>query len=143
MGDDDILKNLLIQAIKFVGISGIGWFIDFSVYISLGFISNNLSLNNTISSWIGITFVFIFAIRKVFKNNSRISLKLKYLIYVVYQVFLIFFISKLLILINMLIVSNIDFQIIKDLSSLLSKIFVTPITMVLNFFVMKNIIEKL
>lgn len=138
-----LLKNLIIQAVKFIGVSGIGWILDFFIYTCLGLWSENLILNNTISSWVGVTFVFIFATRKIFKNKSRISLKWKYLIYIVYQIILIFLISKFLGLINIFIINNIDLQIIKDFSPILSKIIVTPITMILNFIVMKNIVEKL
>ncbi len=137
------MKNLIIQAVKFIGVSGIGWILDFFIYTCLGLVSENLILNNTISSWVGVTFVFIFATRKIFKNKSRISLKWKYLIYIVYQIILIFLISKFLDLINIFIINNIDLQVIKDFSPILSKIIVTPITMILNFIVMKNIVEKL
>lgn len=126
-----------------MGLSGIGWILDFCTYTGLGFLSKNLVLNNTISSWVGITFVFIFATRKVFQNNSKISLKWKYIIYVLYQVILIFFISKVLNGINGWIVSTITIEMILRFSSIISKILVTPITMVLNFLVMKGILERL
>ena len=132
-----------MQAIQFVGLSGIGWLLDFATYTVLGFVSENLVLNNTISSWVGVTFVFIFATRKVFQNNSKISLKWKYVIYILYQCVLIFFISKLLDVVNIFIIENIAIQLIQQFSAILSKIIVTPITMVLNFIVMKNVIEKL
>lgn len=111
--------------------------------MALGFVSKNLVLNNIISSWSGVTFVFIFATRKVFQNNSRISLKCKYLIYILYQCILIFFISKVLDGIHIAIVNNISIELVQRFSSIISKILVTPITMVLNFFVMKSVIEKL
>ncbi len=137
------MKNLLMQAVKFLGLSGIGWLLDFCTYTGLAFISKNLVLNNTISSWVGVTFVFIYATRKVFKNDSKISLKLKYAIYLVYQCVLIFFISKLLNVINGAIIFNIEIEFILRFSAIISKLLVTPITMVLNFFVMKGVIEKL
>lgn len=137
------MKRLLKQAISFIGLSGIGWILDFGTYTGLGFISNNLVLNNTISSWIGVTFVFIFATRKVFQNNSKISLKWKYVIYLLYQLVLIFFISRLLGIINIAVINNISNEIILRFSAIIAKIVVTPITMILNFFVMKGVIEKL
>lgn len=51
------LKKLFLQVLKFIGFSGIGWILDFSVYTGLGFFSSNLDLNNRISSWVGVTFV--------------------------------------------------------------------------------------
>ena len=75
------MKKLFIQAIRFIGLSGIGWILDFTTYTVLGVISANLVLNNTISSWVGVTFVFLLSTRIVFKNNSKIPLKWKYVIY--------------------------------------------------------------
>lgn len=56
---------------------------------------------------------------------------------------LIFLISKLLVQINLFLESNIQIDAINRVSSILSKLLVTPITMVLNFIVMKTVIEKL
>ena len=56
---------------------------------------------------------------------------------------MIVFISKLLDGINAMIVNNFDIEIILRFSSVIAKIVVTPVTMVLNFIVMKRIIEKL
>ena len=113
------------------------------MYTGLGFVSDNLAINNMISSWIGVTFVFIFATRKVFENNSRIPLKWKYFIYIAYQVVLIFAISKILTQINVVIVNIVEIEPIVHFSAIISKVLITPITMILNFFVMKNVIEKL
>jgi putative flippase GtrA len=143
MRSDNALKRLLGQAVRFIGLSGIGWILDFSTYIVLSRICENLVLDNFIRSWVGVTFVFIFATRKIFENNSRIDLKWKYLIYIVYQVLLIFLVSKLLGLIDSFIVSNISLAVVTRFSAIIAKILVTPITMILNFFVMKGLIEKL
>lgn len=132
-----------MQALKFVSLSGIGWLLDFGTYTLLGFVSINVVLNNIVSSWVGVTFVFIFATRKVFKSNSKISLSGKYLIYLLYQLILILLISKLLGVINTSIENNIDIALIVRFSAMISKILVTPATMVLNFFIMKGVIEKL
>ena len=137
------MKNLLKQAVGFVGLSGIGWILDFCTYTVLGFLSENLVLNNFISSWVGVTFVFIFATRKIFMNNSRIPLKWKYLIYIAYQFVLIFLVSILLGKIDGLITEYVTVGIILKFSFIISKIIITPITMVLNFFIMKGLIEKI
>ena len=129
------MKNLLKQAVKFVGLSGIGWILDFLTYTILGLISSNVVVNNIISSWIGVTFVFIFATRKVFQNQSQISLKWKYLIYLGYQVLLILLISKLLGQVNEFILVHNTIRIIGRFSTIIS--------MVLNFIVMKSVIERL
>lgn len=128
---------------KFIGLSGIGWILDFGTYTGLGLVWNNLVVNNTISSWVGVTFVFIFATRKVFDNVSKIPLKWKYVIYLLYQCILIFLISKLLNKINVILVTNIEISFVQQFSAIIAKILVTPLTMFLNFLVMKGIIEKL
>ena len=137
------MRNLLKQAVGFVGLSGIGWILDFCTYTVLGFLSENLVLNNFISSWVGVTFVFIFATRKIFMNNSRIPLKWKYLIYIAYQFVLIFLVSILLGKIDGLIMEYVTVEMILKFSFIISKIIITPITMILNFFVMKGLIEKI
>lgn len=137
------MKKLFRQGMKFIGLSGIGWLLDFSAYMVLGILSKNLFINNMISSWVGVTFVFIFSTRIVFQNKSKISLRWKYVIYLLYQCILIFFISKLLAAVNEWVISNITVMIIRNFSTILSKILVTPVTMVLNFFVMKGVIEKI
>lgn len=137
------MKKLLKQALKFIGLSGIGWIVDFSIYTILGFLSSNLFINNMVSSWIGVTFVFIFSTRTVFKNNSKISLRWKYVIYIVYQCGLILLISKLLDNVNVFILSHFTIELIQHFSGIISKVLVTPITMCMNFFVMKGIMEKI
>lgn len=136
------MLNLLKQAIRFVGLSGIGWILDFVTYTVLGLWFDNLVVNNIISSLVGVTFVFIFSTKKIFQNTGRIPLKWKYVIYVVYQLVLIFLISELLDLINTFILQHFTWELLLRFSAIVSKILVTPITMVVNFFVMKGLIEK-
>lgn len=138
-----MVAKLLQQAIRFVGLSGIGWILDFCTYTVLGFFSGNLVANNVISSWVGVTFVFIFATRKVFQNNSRISLKWKYVIYLLYQCVLIFLVSLLLKEVDGAIIKWVSIELIQAYSSIIAKIVITPITMILNFFVMKGVVEKI
>lgn len=137
------MKKIIWQIVHFVGLSGIGWILDFSTYTILGLVSDNLIVNNFISSLLGVTFVFIFATRKIFQNNSKISLKIKYFIYIFYQLVLILLVSKLLDGINSTIIFVSTYKLIKKYSKIISKICITPITMILNYMVMKGIIEKL
>ncbi|MBR0497104.1 MAG: GtrA family protein [Treponema sp.] len=137
------MKNLFVQAVKFFGISGIGWLLDFGIYTVLGFFFHNLFLNNIISSWVGVTFTFIFSNRSVFKSNSRIPVQAKYFLYLVYQVMLIFVISKALQFVDAQILRIFDAEIIVKSSFLIAKILVTPVTMFLNFVVMKILLEKM
>ena len=137
------MKNFINQVLRFIGLSGIGWTLDFFTYIGLGNISENLIINNIISSWVGVTFVFAFATRKVFTNKGSIPLRWKYVVYLLYQCVLIYFISRLLDILNSAITYYLQIGILLMLSPIIAKILVTPVTMILNFFVMKGIIEKL
>jgi len=137
------MKNLIKQAINFFGISGIGWILDIIVYtISTSIFKINVDVSNTFSSFIGVTFVFFVSTRKLFINNSKINIKIKYIIYIIYQVLLIFTASNImLILKDYLLTININL-IIKYIN-IIVKIIITPFTMVINFVVMKNLIEKI
>ena len=137
------LRALLMQALRFVGLSGIGWLLDFTVYTLLSTRVSNLAAVNMISSLVGASFVFAFSTRFVFRDNHRIPLFWKYCVYITYQIVLIILISLLLAKINALINTYISAVLIVRYSAILSKIIVTPITMTLNFFVMRFAIEKL
>ena len=77
------LKKILKQFINFLFLSGIGWLIDFTLYLLFSNVFNlKIIHSNILSSIPAVTFVFFVSTRKIFaKNNSRISLKEKYLIY--------------------------------------------------------------
>ena len=137
------LRHLLRQAVRFLGLSGIGWLMDFAVYTLLSLRMENLALVNVFSSLVGASFVFIFSTRFVFRDSHRIPLWLKYAIYIVYQLLLIFLISKLLAWIATGIAMHAPWTVLRRLAAILSKIIVTPITMTINFFAMKTVIEKL
>lgn len=137
------MKTLWRQVISFVGLSGIGWILDFGVYAILGGFSKELFLNNIVSSWVGVTFVFLFSTRLVFQNNRKIPLKVKYIIYLLYQCLLIYLMSKQLNQVNRWILTYINWTFVTNISYLISKILITPVTMVLNFCVMKTVIEKI
>lgn len=137
------LRRLLGQALRFLGLSGIGWLMDFTVYTLLSLRMENLALVNVLSSLVGASFVFLFSTRFVFRDSHRIPLYLKYAIYIVYQLLLIYLISKLLAWVNGVIVAFAPWPLLVSLAPILSKILVTPITMTVNFFAMKTVIEKL
>lgn len=140
---DSKLRNLLRQAIRFVGLSGIGWLLDFTVYTVLSFLLEDLALVNMFSSLVGASFVFLFSTRFVFRNSHRIPLWMKYTVYIAYQLLLIWLISLLLAQVNVLLLKFLGGTFLAAFCPTLSKIFVTPITMCLNFFVSKLVIEKI
>ena len=135
------LKLLIIQFIKFLFVSGTGWIIDFGLYsIFTGILGLQILYSNILSSIPAITFVFIVSTKKIFKENKNgFSTKKKYLIYFIYQMILVFLISLLgQFLYEIAIRNEINFNSLK----IIIKIMVTPITMILNFFVIKHLAEK-
>lgn len=135
--------KLIRQALNFFGISGIGWIIDFTIYTLLTKLFNlNINVCNMISSFVGVSFVFFMSTRKLFINNSKINIKIKYIIYVIYQIILIVAVSNIMVLLkdNLL---YIDIYLIVKYINIITKIIVTPFTMIINFVFMKNLIEKL
>lgn len=139
------LKKILKQFINFLFLSGIGWLIDFTLYLLFSNVFNlKIIHSNILSSIPAVTFVFFVSTRKVFsKNNSKISLKEKYLIYFLYQLILIVLISLLAQYLYFLSLKNISMNVELKLLKIIIKILITPITMLINFIVMKFLIEKL
>lgn len=137
------MKKVLIEGLRFIGFSGIGWLIDTTIYLILTSIFKlNVDVSNIFSSLVGVTFVFIMSTRKIFVSNSKINIKIKYLIYVIYQIILILTASKIMLLLkDYLITLNID--IIIKYINIIVKIIITPFTMLINFIVMKLLIEKI
>lgn len=136
------LKSLLIQFIKFLFVSGTGWIIDFGLYsILTGIFGLQILYSNVLSSIPAITFVFIVSTKKIFvENKNGFSIKQKYLIYFVYQMILILSVSLLgQFLYTIAIKNKINFSLLK----IIIKIMITPVTMVLNFFVIKYLAERL
>lgn len=138
------MKRLLNQAIHFVGISGIGWLLDFTVFNLLNFVSARVDINNMISSLIAVCFVFTVSTRKTFvQKENGMPLKLKFIIYVLYQLVLIFAVSYVLSQINSALIEFLKGTAMSSLTALMAKIIVTPFTMLCNFVVMKLLIEKI
>ncbi|MDO5311296.1 MAG: hypothetical protein Q4E94_05265 [Clostridia bacterium] len=138
------MKKLINQAIHFIGISGIGWLLDFGVFNLLNFWSSRVDINNMISSLVGVCFVFTVSTRKTFiQKENGIPLKFKFIIYVLYQLALITLISFVLAKVNVFILAFISNTAFAAFSPLMSKIIITPITMLCNFIVMKLLIERI
>lgn len=139
------IKQKLIVLTKFMGVSLIAWLIDFTIYNILAHLCKvNIDISNMISSLIGVTIVFVFSNRKIFLSDdeNKISLKAKYIIYVAYQIILILSVSKLLLVMKDLLIST-DINLIIKYANVLVKIAVAPFTFLLNYNVMKILIEKL
>ncbi|GAA0077146.1 hypothetical protein UT300005_15240 [Clostridium sp. CTA-5] len=141
------LNKIVKQFLKFILISGTGWIIDFSIYyIITSKLGLYVGVANVISAIPAITFVFIVSTKKIFSNtSSKFSLPQKYLIYFLYQIILISLISSLAqVIFNRVSTTTLmNYLFISSNLEMLVKIFITPVTMLINFFIMKVLSEKL
>ena len=64
------MRKLLKQGIAFVGISGIGWIMDFVIFNLLNLRSSYVAVNNMISSLVAVCFVFCVSTRKTFVQKD-------------------------------------------------------------------------
>ena len=136
--------QIIIQFLRFIGISGIGYLIDFMTFTLLQHTLQNVGLCNIISSLTAVLFVFTFSTRKTFVANAGgLNLRVKFGLYMLYQLVLIFLISQLLVQINLKLLALLANTVLVAFAAVISKIIITPITMTLNFFVMKLLIERL
>lgn len=128
------------RVIKFVFVSGLGFFIDFILYsILIRLIDLDIFIISMFTSLVGVTFVFFTSTKKVFETNtSRIPLKYKYLIYVVYQIILILLCSQIIVFLNG-IFTNSSITLISKYSKEIAKLCIPPVTLTINYFVMKKI----
>ena len=137
-----MIKKLFIQAIKFVGISGIGWLIDFGVFTVLGLFGIPSWICNIISSLCGVTFVFFVSTRKTFEVSlKRLTLHQKYIIYVLFEIIIILIASRFVGLLDGIFKAA-DIELLRRFSAIAAKICVTPFTMFINFVFMKVLTEK-
>lgn len=142
-----MLKKIIKQAFHFFIITGLGWIIDVIIFYMLSkFVNIPTMAANIISSGIAATYVYIFSTKKVFTNSGRYSLKTKYIVFILYQFCLIFISSYIISVIatnlSILFEEN-NYKFLLDNVKLVAKIINTPITMIVNFIVMKVLIEKL
>ena len=147
MCEKDAIPILIRQIFSFVFVAGIGWLIDFSIYLSLtNWVGFPVLAANCISSAPAVLWVFWFSSRRIFSaNTAGTKLYHKYMIYFVYQLLLVVGISFFAEYLHTcfwggaLIIHNW----LRDNIKILIKIVITPITMTLNFIFMKYLIEKL
>lgn len=134
------MKHLIFQFIKFFGISGFGWCLDFLLYIIFTQIFNwPVFWSNYLSSVPAVSLVFFVSTRKIFKrDNSKLPIGVKYLLYLVYQIILVSVVSILAEYLAIYFNRFFAMRLVK----ILVKIVITPITMITNFVVMKNIVER-
>ncbi|MDR1195223.1 MAG: GtrA family protein [Endomicrobium sp.] len=133
---------------KFFITSGIGWLIDILiVWILVSAVNIAPFFANVVGSTIGILFVFFASLYKIFENNGKYII-IKLIIYIIYSIFLILAMSFMVQFLSDNLAFNkiTEYLIIRIVplpTALIAKIILTPISLILNFFVMKNIIEKI
>lgn len=163
-------NKVIIQALKFLGISFVGWLLDFLIFtflhmffgdrfvLQLG--SLKLDVCNMISMMVGVTFVFFVSTKKTFDVNlKRFSLKQKYMLYIGYQLVMMF-VSSFIVGAFINLFTGLDGANALSNSGFLregfilsvalfflkpeisAKICVTPITLICNFIFMKFLSEK-
>ena len=141
------MKKLLNKFLKFVLVSGVGWVLDFGIFTLLtGLLGWPVVGSNYLSSLVAVTFVFSVSTRKILSNRAEgHSPRLKYLVDVAYQLALVTAVSFLA---QWLHEALGRWQVIAALpilaenTKLLAKILITPITMICNFFVLRQISER-
>lgn len=128
-----------------MGISGLGWCLDFGIYLALTLLLElPVQTANHISTIPAVTLVFFLSTRHTFRQRpGGLPLWVKYLLYVVYQLLLVAGVSWLGQQgYDLLIVLPLP-ALILDSLKILIKIGITPITMLLNYFVLGWLTERL
>ena len=138
-------KSIWLQIVEFIGFSGIGWLIDFSFYLGLSALGLPVGVANYLSAIPGVTFVFCFATKKTFVvNTGGLSLRTKYILYLIYQLLLVAAVS----LLNQLLFDWIRSAVLPEsllyrFAAVISKVLITPVTMTINFLVLKRLTERM
>lgn len=138
-------KTLFRQILEFIGISGLGWLIDFAGYTVLTTLGVRAGIANFCSALPALTFVFFLATKKTFVEKEHgIPLGWKYALYVLYQFVLLTGVSFLnQTLFDLLRGVFAEGTLLYRYCALLTKIMITPITMFCNFIVLKRLAERI
>lgn len=128
-----------------MGISGLGWCLDFAIYLALTLLLElPVQTANHISTIPAVTLVFFLSTRHTFRQRpGGLPLWVKYFLYVVYQLLLVAGISWLGQQVYDLLIALPLPALILDSLKILIKIGITPITMLLNYFVLGWLTERL
>lgn len=140
-----MLRRLFGQFVRFIGISGIGWCIDFGLYMVFTSVYGwPVFVSNCLSAVPAVTIVFTVSTAKIFqKASGKVPVYVKYVIYLVYQLCLLLLVSSLgQWLSDILILKAGSMTVIAGFSKVIAKMIITPVTMVMNFFMMKILTEK-
>ena len=136
-------KKIVKQGAKFFLTSGVAWLIDFGLFTFLTvMLQVNISKAYFVSAVPAVTLVFIFSTHKIFNTKKeKVSVKIKYILYIMYQLILLVLVSHLSEIIYVYLSAIQLFQV--PFLALIVKILITPITMIANFIVLKILSEKM
>lgn len=108
--------------VRFGFVSGIGWLIDFCLFVLLGWLGVPVWAANMVGATVAVLFVFFASVRHVFEYDGGYLVG-KLIAYIIYQVIAISAASLLIDALTRWF----------DLTPVLAKILVTPLTFYANF----------
>lgn len=133
------------QALMFVVISGTGWLLDTAVFLLLsGPGSWPVIAANIASSCCGVLLVFIVSSRSIFQRNEGSMLQ-KVLVLLLFNATVILASSVVLGLIATQLTQSatrLDWAVTPGMVRLAAKVLVTPVTLALNFVVVRLLLER-
>jgi len=115
--------------LKFGLISGLGWLIDFSIFVALGAAGFIPGVANGIAATVAVTFVYFSSLRPIFKYEGHYMMR-KLMAYWLYQIVAVTLASL-----------AVNFLATVGMHSIVAKIVVTPFTFLANYLFMKWLAE--
>jgi putative flippase GtrA len=135
----------LLSFLKFAGLSGLGWLIDISIFLTLISAFNLEPFQaNTVSSCIAALGVFLLSRELIFRKASK-ALFLRLMVYLTYTLIVIVVVSTI-IGISVSFIRPLTENIIGEWSIIviagISKILLTPPQLVLNYYMSRFLSER-
>ncbi|MFF7394925.1 GtrA family protein [Achromobacter sp. NPDC008082] len=115
--------------LKFGLISGLGWLIDFSIFVALCAVGFIPGVANGIAATVAVTFVYFSSLRPIFQYEGHYMMR-KLMAYWLYQIVAVTLASLI-----------VNFLATVGMHSIVAKIVVTPFTFLANYLFMKWLSE--
>ncbi len=141
------MKNLhgILSFMKFAGISGLGWLLDITIFLTLVSVFKlELFQANTVSSCTAALVVFLLSREFIFHKTSKVLL-LRVAIYLTYTLIVIFVASMVIgIIVSILrpLAENIIDKWMMIVLAGTAKVIVTPPQLILNYYMSRFISER-
>ena len=133
------------QALQFVGVSGLGWLLDTTIFLALSTLAGWGPMPaNLLSATCAVLFVFAWSSRAIFRPNDG-SVAQKVFVLVAFNALVILAASWILAEVAGLLdrsLAALGAAVPLALVRLTAKILVTPVTLALNFVVMRYLVER-